>query len=344
MSDQNRLREVAPILRAYSIEPYFVEDFGKIKKIYSNKGVFALKKIPPASGTDFIRHVQFLYQKGYNRIVPIYPALDGRYAILYQNQLYYLMPWMPNEERENQSERHKQLFRELARIHILSSREITIHKEERKEHFENTLLEWEKEKEFIEGFMETSERKWYMSPFELMFCLYYHEVSQALSFSKRKLEDWYEKTKDQEKARSVLVHGKVSTDHFLFDERGYGYFINFERSKPGSPFHDLLPFVSRSLKSFPKQPEDCVDWVYTYFKYFPLKEDEMLLFLAYLAHPGQIIRTAETYFKKQAGKNERKLVQQLQRHYWQFKNTEYVVMRIEEIEQRKKEAEEKAQD
>ncbi|UQD52911.1 spore coat protein YsxE [Bacillus methanolicus] len=344
MSDLNRLKEVAPILRAYQVEPYFVEDFGRIQKIYSNKGVFALKKIFPSNGTDFIRHVQFLYQKGYNRIVPIYPAADGRYAVLHQNYLYYLMPWMPNEERENQSERNKQLVRELARLHILSAREININTEERKEHYENTMLEWDKEKEFIEGFMERSEKKWYMSPFELLFCLYYHEISQALLFSKRKLEDWYEKTKDQEKARSVLVHGKVSAEHFLLDERGYGYFINFERSKSGSPFHDLLPFLSRSLKSLPKQAEDYVDLVYTYFKYFPFKEDEMLLFLAYLAHPGKIIRTAENYFKKQAGKNERKFVQQLQRHYWQLKNTEYVVMRIEEIEQRKKEAEEKAPD
>ena len=36
--------------------------------------------------------------------------------------------------------------------------------------------------------------------------------------------------------------------------------------------------------------------------------------------------------------DERKYVQRLQRHYWHLKNTEYVAMRLEEIEQQKQAA------
>ena len=100
-------------------------------------------------GTDFIRHVQFLYHKGYNRIVPIYPTLDGRYAVLYENTLYYLMPWLANEEKEDHHEKNKQLFRELARLHTLSTREVPIRNEERKAHFETTMHVLEKDEEFL---------------------------------------------------------------------------------------------------------------------------------------------------------------------------------------------------
>ncbi|MFL6560055.1 MAG: spore coat protein YsxE, partial [Bacillus sp. (in: firmicutes)] len=75
MSNPNQLNTFAHILKNYLVEPHFVEDFGSVQKIYSNKGTFALKKIDPATGTDFIRHVHLLYQKGYNRIVPIYPTM-----------------------------------------------------------------------------------------------------------------------------------------------------------------------------------------------------------------------------------------------------------------------------
>lgn len=343
MSKENRLLKVAPILKPYALEPHFVEEFGRVQKIYTNKGVFALKKINPKHGGEFIRHVQELFQKGYNRIVPIFPTVDGRYAVLHENELYYLMPWLANEEKENRFERHQQLFRELARLHTLSAREITISKEERTEHYEKTLLEWEKENEFLEGFIEACEKKEYLSPFELMFSLSYHDVSQALQFSIKRFKTWYEKTEESEKARMVVIHGKISTEHFLYDDRGYGYFTNFEKSRPGSPIHDLLPFLSRTLKTYPKKSEECIEWIYTYLKYFPFKEDELLLFQSYFAHPGAVIKSAESYYKGQSNKGERKSVQHFQRQYWLLKNTEYILMRIEEIEAQKAQAKAQAE-
>lgn len=335
MSNQNQIQLVSPILKNYSITPHFVESFGKVKRIYSDKGVFALKKISPKHGSHFIRHIQYLYQKGYNRIIPIFPTSDGRYAVMHQNSLYYLMPWLPNEIKEDSNKRHQQMFRELARLHSLSVREVTINKEEKQKHYESTIHEWEKENEFLEGFVEECENKWYMSPFELLFCLYYIEISQALRFSNTKFKDWYEKTKDDEKARVVLSHGKISTEHFIYDEKGYGYFANFEESRQGAPMHDLLPFLSRALNTYPKRSDECVDWLYTYFKYFPLKEDEMSLLQSYFAHPGKLLKTVEDYHRS-SKKNERIFVQKLQKEYWTLKNSEYIVMRIEEIERQKK--------
>ncbi|MDP4156379.1 MAG: spore coat protein YsxE [Bacillota bacterium] len=329
MSDSNQFVALRPILNHYQIEPFFIEDFGKVQKIYSQKGNFALKKIDPQTGTDFIRHVHFLYQKGYNRIVPIYPTADGRYAVLHDKDLYYLMPWLPNEVTETRSERHRQLFRELARLHTLSAKEIPVKKEERTEHYEKTISQYEKNQEFLDGFVEECEKKTYMSPFELLFCLYFNEIGQALRFSKAKFEEWYENTKEQEKARSVIIHGKISSEHFLYDERGYGYFTNFEQAGFGSPIHDMLTFLSRTLNTRPKRNDECIEWVHHYHQYFPFKPDEKLLFLSYLAYPIPLIQVVEKYYHKEPHKrNELQFVRQLLRKYWHHKNTEYVAMRL----------------
>jgi len=343
MSDSNRLESVLPILKNYHVEPYFVEDYGVVQKIYSNKGTFALKKVPPTIGTDFIRHVHLLYQKGFNRIVPIYPTMDGRYAVLHENNLYYLMPWMPNDQKEDREHKNLQLFRELARLHTLSAKEITVSHEERTEHYEKTIQQLEKHQEFLDGFIDECEKKTYMSPFELLYCLYYNEISQALRFSKSKFEEWYESTKENDKARMVITHGKLSSEHFLFDDRGYGFFINFENARYGSPIHDLLPYLSRALNTSPKRNDTALDWVYHYFKYFPFKEDEKLLFNSYLALPIPIMQVAESYYRKQGRKNEMKFVRQLQHRYWHLKNSEYIVMRMTEIENQQKQAKEGAQ-
>ncbi|HLO10888.1 MAG TPA: spore coat protein YsxE [Pseudoneobacillus sp.] len=340
MNDNNELKSLNSILSQYSVRADFIEQYGKIYKIYSNKGTFALKHIPIHHGVDFIKHVQYLYQRGYNRIVPIYPTIDGRYAILHENFLYYLMPWLINDEKEDRKERPQQMFRELARMHTLSQKEVKIDKEDRKEHYERTKQQWEKDAEFIEGFIEACEKKVYMSPFELQFCLYFHDISQAQRFAIKKLEEWFEATKDLDKARTVINHGKVSTEHFLFDEKGYGFFANFENSKLGSPIHDVLPVLFRALKGHPRKFEEAINWLYEgYFKYFPFKEEEKLLFYSYFAYPNLIIRLTTDYLQESGKKQELKYSGKLQRRYWQLKNTEYVLMRMVEIENQLKQKE-----
>lgn len=344
MNESNLIRELYPVLKPFDIKPIFIEKYGKVYRIYGDKGLFALKKISLNEGMDFIRHIQWLFQKGYYRTVPIYPTTDGRYAVLYNHHLYYLMPWLSNEVKEDRFKQHQQMFRELARLHTLSLHEIPVHEEEKTAHYEKVIHEWEREKQFLEGFIEQCEEKIYMSPFELLFTQYFIEVFQALQFAENQLKEWYETSKEQKKARMVLVHGKISTEHYIYDDRGYGYFLNFEKSRYASPLHDLLPFLERTLKGYPKQCNECVDWLYTYFQYFPLMEDELHLMLSYFAHPGKFIKLVEKYYRSKEI-NELKYVQKLQKQYWLIKNKEYIVMRILEIEREKKQqAEEEMND
>ncbi|WP_409301982.1 spore coat protein YsxE [Peribacillus sp. SCS-155] len=330
--------EFAEPLRHYPLAVNHIEDFGKVKKVYSDSGVYALKTIPPQKGVDFFRNIQQLFQKGYNRIVPIYPATDGRYAVLHNGELSYLMPWLQDDNPGERENRHKQMFRELARIHMISAKEVPVDKENREEHFNLTIQQWKEHREFLDEFMAACERKWYMSPFELNFALHYSEITQALEYAERKLNDWYSKTKDQEKARAVITHGKLSTSHFLYDERGYGYFINFEDSKTAPPHFDLLPFLVKSARTYPTACDDCVDWLYNYLKYFPLKEQEMLLFQSYMAYPGSMVLSVRNYFERKGSRTELEYSTHFQHQYWQLKNVEYMVTKIEEIERRNKEA------
>lgn len=334
----NSQTEAETVLKQYVMKVQYIEDFGRIKKVYSDRGVFALKYISPQVGIGFIRHVQTLYQRGYNRIVPIYQTSDGRYAVLYNNRLFYLMPWLENVSGQERDEKNKQMFRELARMHNLSVKEIDVDKEEREEHYERTLQSWEAEQELLNEWIESCERKWYMSPMEMLFCIYYSDLSQALKYSIDKLKSWYEKTKDEEKVRTVITHGKVSLKHFVYDNRGHGYFINFENSQIAPPHFDLLPFLVRATKTYPIQCDDCVDLLYNYFRYFPLKEEELLLMQSYLAYPGSALQSVRKYVEKRGDKPELEAVKDLQRQYWLLKNIEYIVMKIEEIEKQKKEA------
>lgn len=338
--DQNNedFQWLEQFLKNYQLRLEFFEDYGKVKKVYTNNGIFGVKTIPGTKGIDFIKNVQSLYQSGYNRIAPIFTTTDNRYGVLMDGNVSYLMPWLPDEVIGERSERHKQMFRELARMHTLSVKDKPITKDEREEHYEETKERWEKQQEFLKEFVQGCEKKWYMSPFELQYCTYYYDISQAITYSLKKFDAWYEATKEEEKVRTVVTHGNVSIHHFLYSENGYGHFINFENSKVVPPHFDLLPFIVKQLKTYPAQSDEIVEWIYTYFKFFPFKEGEMLLFSSYLAHPENCLKIVEKYYRKQGQLDELKFCRKLQKQYWLLKNIEYIVMRIEQIEEGKKEA------
>ncbi|MFD1705586.1 spore coat protein YsxE [Siminovitchia sediminis] len=321
----------------YGLTVKYAEEYGRVYKLYTDKGSFALKRIQAKHGVDFLQYIQLLYQRGYHRIVPVYPTMDGRYGVLVHRHLFYLMPWLDDREREGQYKKGIELFRELARLHSITAREVDISESERKEHFDRTAARWEKEKEALEQYIERAEQNVYMSPFQLLFCMLYHEIALAQNYSIRKLHEWFEVTKEQTKGRSVIVHGKVSSDHFLYDENGKGYFINFESTRTASPIQDLLPFLSRSLSTYPNKFHEGLEWLSIYLKYFPFQKEEMLLFLGYLAHPEGAIHVVDQYFSAGKKKNEYQFVRELQKQYWYLKNTEYLVMNIEQMEQQKSE-------
>ena len=56
----------------------------------------------------------------------------------------------------------------------LSVKEIQVDIEEREAHYERTLDAWNNEKDFMDEYIVSCEKKWYMSPFELTVCSFYH--------------------------------------------------------------------------------------------------------------------------------------------------------------------------
>ncbi|HZG72481.1 MAG TPA: spore coat protein YsxE [Chondromyces sp.] len=328
--------EWSAVLQNYGLSYKFVEPLGKVAKVYTNKGVFALKKIPASIGIDFIHHIQRLYQAGYHRIVPIYPTMDGRYGVWMNQYLYYLMPWVENKGEAEQGEKQAKLLREIARLHSLSVKEVPVQVEEREDLYKRTKEKWETELELLEQYMILCERETYMSPFQLLFCLYYFEMSQAIKFSRDKLKMWFEAVEEKDRARMVLIHGKISPEHFLYDQQGHGFLTNFERSRWASPIHDLLPFLARSLRTYRKIPDEELNLILYYMQYFPLKEEEVQLLLSYLAYPAALLQTVHRYFSGEQRQNEMRMVRKLQKQYWQLKNIEYVVMQLDQIEEEKR--------
>lgn len=328
MRDQNDFQALLPILHYYSIQPFFTESIGNVTKIYAGNGDYALKKMPLSTGPHFIAKIQQLYEKGFQRIVPIFPTRDGFIGVVDEKYFYYLMPWVASYDAPDYSRAYENFFGEVANLHRLSQEKIPIDTEERNIHYHQTITNWENDGRFLLQFIEDSEMKWYMSPFELLVCLYFDEIERAFTFAMDHFRRWFEVTKEETSVRSSIIHGKLGQEHFLFNEQEGGYFISFEKARRTMPIHDLLIFISRLSRGLPRRNSKVMEGLLTYWERAPFDEGEMSLFLSYLSYPGHLLHVVKKYYFQQGEKNERQFVQQLQQEYWYFKNIEFAVMKI----------------
>ena len=89
-----------------------------------------------------------------------------------------------------------------------------------RKHYTSISDRWENDGEMLEEFLVESESKWYMSPFELQYCTYYHHVMRAREFATKQLNEWNDAMKEKEKTRITFVHGNVSLNHFYLTMSG----------------------------------------------------------------------------------------------------------------------------
>lgn len=341
--NKNEVSSIGPILKKYNLQPSSFEQLGKVTKVVTNKGIFALKSISHKINPSFPTFLQQLFQQGYTRAVPIYPTVEGKYLVYHNQQFHYLMPWLKNNSNEFRSDHYQAFFKEIARIHLTTIRKQQIHDEnEITGYYETTIKKWEERNQFLESFIEEAEQKWYMSPFELQFCTYFHEVNLAASFARTQLDKWHELMVDRKSFRTALTLNNLSDTHFLYDDSGKGYLSNFERCGYANPTNDLVSLYYRILKTYPTLCTDCLDWFESYQSRFPLREEEFYLFLSHLAFPEPIYRCVQSYTSNKQKKSELEHVQVLQRAYWLTKNIEFVAVKLLEAEQKRKEQEEES--
>ncbi|MFD1736012.1 spore coat protein YsxE [Bacillus salitolerans] len=336
------LQQYQPLLREYGIEPQFIEDLGRVKKIHSTDGILALKqaKLPYNEIAHYERKLQFLQYKSYGYSVPVYRTKTGSFFVFDNHySAYYLMPWLDSYNDEEERNDHAfQLFKQLGELHANSLKEERLKDGEVDELVDWIKDHWQKRRDELELFIEKCEENTYMSPFQLYYCTYFQEMMRAQEFALRKLDDWKEMMDEKKKYRTVFIHGQPSFHHFLYNVEGQGLFVNFERSGYSSPIHDLLYFFYRSCKTYPLHTDDRFQWFQTYRSHFPLQEDEVTLFMAYLAYPENMYRVVKEYQSK-SSKSELKSLQLLQRSYWQMKNIEYFLTNIVVFEEEKKKKE-----
>lgn len=336
LDDPVRLRRV---LEAYKIVPRYVEPYGKVLKIYTPFGNYALKKYETGSRNpiEMIETVASLFQRGFQNVAPIFRGVQGEYLVEDGQEFYYMMPWYEEGQALSQRHRYEQMFKQLSILHNKTVDTQEVGEEEITAYAEGFRAQLNFVKENLTEELLRCESKGYMSPSELFFCTTYFKSKQAIEFSEARLAEWEDWAKEVKESRTVINHGDLSLAHYVVDQTGRGYFINFEKSKLASPVNDLIQVSHELLQGLPLHNETKWNWLQNYFQNFEWSKGERSLYMVHLSNPMDWLDFRMASMRE--NQSELKKVGKLQQIYWKMINTEYMVSKLLELEHQQEETE-----
>ncbi|WP_051556273.1 spore coat protein YsxE [Alkalihalobacterium bogoriense] len=307
--------KLAPILFHYDLYPQQIERKGRVFKIYSQQGTYALKESVMLweEAQTFSHHIRRLARLQYQSVIPIIPTKYGELTLSTEQHTYYVMPWIENEPYEDRESREQKIMNQMGIIHHLTSKSQTYEQDAMEESYQTLVKRWELRRLELERFIDLAEQKVYMSPFELTFMTHAHQLLLMMDEAKRCAGKWFDGVKEKEKYRTVLCHGKLSRKHVHFTAYGEPLLFNFERASLDTPARDLALFCRHSFAYALWNDNELKHWLATYEAHLPLFEEEKQLLLGYLHFPEPVLFSIDTYMNNRASLSELNHVRRLEK-------------------------------
>lgn len=311
----------------YDLRPNSVEQLGKISRIETDDGLFALKEtdIDRLRADEFIHAIRKLVKMNFNQFIPVIPTKFGEYTLFAGNKTYYLMPWIEPLEYAGRVSMEEVLSDHMGIIHRMTVKTQTASKEMLDQSCERLLSRWELHALELSRFADQAEMKRYISPFELSFLTHYGMVEQLSQTASHHLEKWYKATLEKGSYRSVLTHGQLSRQHAMPTADNELLLLNFEQASLDTPARDIASFCRRGFPYALWSEDEVFRWFNRYQQHLPLLDPEKHLICAYLLFPEPIYYAVQDY---QNGGNEFELVQKLEKRIIAMRKVQRLVPKL----------------
>ncbi len=284
------------ILYYYDLFPEKIESYGRVQRITTKRGTFALKETTMnKEQMDWFLHcMDRLNELGYDHVVPLTLTKYGDPYVIAKNRYFYVTRWYESDSRSS-FPYEDFIIDELGKLHANTVKAQSFSEDVIKDSFNGLSRRFEQRQLEMERFTELAERQTYISPFELRYLSQFHKMMRIAEEAKQKVSEWYKGCEEHKRYRSALCHGRPFRGHVVQDGLGEGSFINFERAILDTPVRDLAYFF-RTAAQYPEWSEQrAIEWLDRYESHLPLLPEEKVLLASYLKFPEPVFSTIQLY-------------------------------------------------
>lgn len=293
------------VLAQYGITPIRIYSFGKVWKIKTKTGSFALKKMSqnPEKVLFFLAAMEYLWQQGFQQMSQVIKSLDGDLLVKRGDESFFLTEWIEGRPvNPLDPEEWNCSIEMLAQMHRLGEGFVPpagcIPK--------NDIGRWPRK--WAERIADLKKMAVLASqgqtPFDFIFI---RLIPKALAQAQAAIEI-LEKVGYQEYCAGLkkippLCH-RDFVYHNIIIREGQVYLIDFEYCVQDTRVTDLARLVRTSWINHPWERDRAGEIVVRYHSYYPLREVELKLLEAALMFPHKVWRTGHRwYFSHQSSQH-----------------------------------------
>lgn len=206
-----RQKPLGAVLFQYDIYPEKIENVGKVTRIFTANGQYALKEttMNDEEAHWFVHVMRRLEKIGFHYAVPVLPTKYGDYIVRNGGQTFYLMPWYEDHQQFRSPVYPEEVMaEELAKLHGLTERTQDYSETVLEKSFETLKKRWAYRKLEMERYADKIESNVYLSPFELTFLTHFQRSIFMADKAEEHLTLWYEGVK--EKRASAVFSAMVN--------------------------------------------------------------------------------------------------------------------------------------
>lgn len=262
----------------------FVQDFQSISEkvtlLKTPQGCFALKKAKDDRIETIVADIATLHL---TMFVPVLKTVEHKYYFQYQNECYYLMPWLDCQSHGVEALKLKYYFFQLAKLHNETFYVVSVGDD----YFSKQLSEMKKalkiKSAFYERMMVESENADFKRPWHWLMIEMYQQIFKAFQTAKQLITDYDRCVKEKKTCRLCFTYNHFDLNHFCMTEKKL---ISIDDCAFHRPPSDLLSIYGHLT-------DDYLDFenVETfYLSHFTLYEDEKIWLAIYLLLVPTFIR------------------------------------------------------
>jgi spore coat protein YsxE len=304
------------IYKEYDFYPQSIENFGSVSKITCDRGIFALKKTSVGQGQLLFLEKTFHYleRNRFNHYVPFYPNKFWDSYLAFQNECYYVTPWIEDIMEEKYCDNWElKMMQCIGRLHRATSNFEESNAKQPSLSSRTLLQRWHKRLVHMIEYKKFAQDREMMSPIEVAFVSHFEYLHELGLRAIRYLREWIERAAHQEEMRTVLCHGHVHRKNVL-QNKDEIYLIDFDQAVMGSPARDLALFYRRHIeKAMDWEDETALEWLKVYEEEFPLEREDKILLAIYLLFPEKAFKEIELYYQGARDWNALKQVRYFER-------------------------------
>lgn len=267
---------IKEIVNKLHLEPYKYEYINKACIIYTAGGNYVIKKDTNNSKIyDYLNSRNFSYY------------LSPKYNYSNRYSEYEVYDYI-DEINIDKNLKAKDLILIVSELHNRTTSFKKIDLDKIKEIYEEKTDYINYLKQYYNSLEEAFNLHIYNSPSEYLLLRNLDKIYNTLDYSKKLLDDWYDKVRQSPNIRYTFNHNNLSLDHFVDGKEKY--LINFNYAKESFPIYDIAKLYKNNYKDM--DLETIYD-IYTH-KY-PYNEVEELLLFIEIIIPEKIVFGKNNY-------------------------------------------------